>query len=568
MAGHASRINTVPPAPPALVTSTRLRETVAPAAGSTPKLAMRGIVKYFGSLLANDHVDLTVVPGDIHAVVGENGAGKTTLMNILYGLIHPDEGEIVIDGQLVHIRGPRDAIAAGVGMVHQHFQLVRVMTVAENVVLGQEPGRIQLDMRRAVNDVRTLVERFGLVVEPTARIDTLPVGLQQRVEILKILYRGSNLLVFDEPTAVLTPQETDELFEILRGLVAGGKTIILITHKLNEVMAVSQQVTVLRQGRVEGVLETARTSPPEIARLMVGREVLLRVERDAPHLGEVSLELRGVQAHSDRGLPALEDVRLQVRSGEILGIAGVSGNGQLELAEVVAGLRHMTGGQVLIGGRDVTTETPAERRAHGLAYIPEDRRVDGLVLPFPVRDNLILGSQERAPFRRGWQLDNQAISQRADDLIERFDIRPPRRDALASALSGGNQQKVVVARELADQPKVLVAAEPSRGLDVGATEFIHQQLVAQRDEGLAILLISSELDEIFSLSDTIAGNLPGPHLGGDAERQCRPGARRAAYGRGDGGGSTAHGRPDRGGSGRGGQGRRRGRGGESGKGGA
>jgi simple sugar transport system ATP-binding protein len=504
MAGHASGINAVSPAPLDVVTSTRLRDTAAPAVGSTPKLAMRGIVKYFGSFLANDHVDLTVVPGDIHAVVGENGAGKTTLMNILYGLIHPDEGEIVIDGQLAHIRGPRDAIAAGVGMVHQHFQLVRVMTVAENVVLGQEPGRVQLDMRRAVNDVRSLVERFGLVVEPTARIDTLPVGLQQRVEILKILYRGSNLLVFDEPTAVLTPQETDELFEILRGLVAGGKTIILITHKLNEVMAVSQQVTVLRQGRVEGVLETARTSPPEIARLMVGREVLLRVERDAPHFGEVSLELRGVQAHSDRGLPALEDVRLQVRSGEILGIAGVSGNGQLELAEVVAGLRHVTGGQVLIGGRDVTTEPPAERRANGLAYIPEDRRVDGLVLPFPVRDNLILGSQERAPFRHGWQLDNQAISRRAGDLIERFDIRPPRPDALLSALSGGNQQKVVVARELADQPKVLVAAEPSRGLDVGATEFIHQQLVAQRDEGLAILLISSELDEIFSLSDTIA----------------------------------------------------------------
>ena len=477
---------------------------VPPDGGATPKLAMRGIVKRFGTLVADDHVDLTVMPGEIHAVVGENGAGKTTLMNVLYGLIPADDGQIFIDGKEVPIRHPRDAIAAGIGMVHQHFQLVRVMSVAENVVLGQEPGAVQLDMARARADVRDLTERFGLVVDPTARIDMLPVGLQQRVEILKILYRGSSLLVFDEPTAVLTPQETDELFEILRGLVAGGKTIILITHKLNEVMAVSQRVTVLRQGRVAGVLDTAATSPAEIARLMVGREVLLRVSRDAPRFGEVRLEIQALEAHSDRGLPALRGVDLTVRSGEILGIAGVSGNGQLELAEVVAGLRRATGGRVQLGGRDVTTDQPAERRAEGLAYIPEDRRADGLVLPFEVKDNLILGSQGRAPFRRGLQLDRAQIAERARQLIEQFDIRPPRAEARAAALSGGNQQKVVVARELADRPKVLIASEPTRGLDVGATEFIHRQLVEQRDEGLAILLISSELDEIFSLSDTIA----------------------------------------------------------------
>ncbi len=467
-------------------------------------LQMRGITKAFGSLLANDRVDLAVRDREIHAVVGENGAGKTTLMNILYGLIHPDEGEILIDGQPVRIRGPRDAIAAGIGMVHQHFQLVPVMTVAENVVLGQEPGGIRLDLGAAVREVRDLSQRFGLIVDPTARVETLPVGLQQRVELLKILFRGSRLLVFDEPTAVLTPQETDELFEILRGLVAGGKTVILITHKLNEVMAISDRVTVLRQGRNAGVLDTARTSPAEIARAMVGREVLLRVQRDAAHVGSERLRLEGVKADSDRKLPALLGVDLSVRSGEIVGIAGVSGNGQLELAEVLAGLRPVTEGHVYLEGEDVRQQSAAERRARGLAYIPEDRHARGLVLPFDVKDNLILGSQSRPPFAVRGQRNSAAVEKRAGDLIAQFDIRPPNPDAAASSLSGGNQQKVVVARELAEEPKVLVAAEPTRGLDVGATEFIHRELIEKRDEGLAILLISSELDEIFSLSDTIA----------------------------------------------------------------
>ncbi len=471
---------------------------------ATPHLEMRGITKAFGSLLANDHVNLEVQDREIHAVVGENGAGKTTLMNILYGLIHPDEGEILIDGQPVRIRGPRDAIAAGIGMVHQHFQLVPVMSVAENVVLGQEPGGIVLDRAAAVRQVRDLSERFGLIVDPTARVETLPVGIQQRVELLKILYRGSRLLVFDEPTAVLTPQETDELFEILRGLVAGGKTVILITHKLNEVMAISERVTVLRQGRNAGVLETARTSPPEIARAMVGREVLLRVERDEAHLGEERLRLEGVTADSDRGLPALAGIDLAVRAGEIVGIAGVSGNGQLELAEVIAGLRPITAGHIYLQGKEVGAQPAAERRANGLAYIPEDRHARGLVLPFEIKDNLILGSQSRPPFAVRGQRNSAAIDQRAEDLIHQFDIRPPNPEAPVSSLSGGNQQKVVVARELAEDPKVMVAAEPTRGLDVGATEFIHQELIRKRDEGLAILLISSELDEIFSLSDTIA----------------------------------------------------------------
>jgi len=469
-----------------------------------PYLEMRGITKSFGTLLANDNVDLGVLDREIHAVVGENGAGKTTLMNILYGLIRPDAGEIRIDGQAVRIHGPRDAIAAGIGMVHQHFQLVPVMTVAENVVLGQEPGGIMLDRGASVREVRELSERFGLIVDPTARVGMLPVGLQQRVELLKILFRGSRLLVFDEPTAVLTPQETDELFEILRGLVAGGKTVILITHKLNEVMAISDRVTVLRQGRNAAVLETARTSPSEIARAMVGREVLLRVDRDAAHIGEERLRLEHVTADSDRKLPALTGVDLSVRSGEIVGIAGVSGNGQLELAEVLAGLRPVTDGHVYLGGEDVRHQNAAERRANGLAYIPEDRHARGLVLPFDVKDNLILGSQSRAPFATRGQRNSAAVEQRAENLIQQFDIRPPNPDAVASSLSGGNQQKVVVARELAESPKVLVAAEPTRGLDVGATEFIHRELIQKRDEGLAILLISSELDEIFSLSDAIA----------------------------------------------------------------
>jgi simple sugar transport system ATP-binding protein len=478
----------------------------APAAGGPPvaHLEMRGITKAFGSLLANDHVDLTVRDREIHAVVGENGAGKTTLMNILYGLIHPDEGEIRIDGVPVRIRGPRDAIAAGIGMVHQHFQLVPVMSVAENVVLGQEPGRITLDRAAADREVRELSQRFGLLVDPTARVETLPVGIQQRVELLKILFRGSRLLIFDEPTAVLTPQETDELFEILRGLVAGGKTVILITHKLNEVMAISERVSVLRQGRNAAVLETAHTSPAEIARAMVGREVLLRVERDVARVGAERLRLEGLRAESDRGLPALAGVDLAVRAGEIVGIAGVSGNGQSELAEVIAGLRPVSGGHVYLEGIDVRAQSAAERRANGLAYIPEDRHARGLVLPFEVKDNLILGSQSRPPFAIHGQRNEAAVEARAERLIEQFDIRPPDPAVPAASLSGGNQQKVVVARELAEHPKVLVAAEPTRGLDVGATEFIHAELVHQRDEGLAILLISSELDEIFSLSDTIA----------------------------------------------------------------
>jgi ABC-type uncharacterized transport system ATPase subunit len=473
-------------------------------AGDGAYLEMRGITKAFGGLLANDHVDLTVGDREIHTVVGENGAGKTTLMNILYGLVHPDEGEIRIDGKPVRIRGPRDAIAAGIGMVHQHFQLVPVMTVAENVVLGQEPGGFVLDRRESERQVRDLSERFGLIVDPTARVEALPVGIQQRVELLKILYRGSRLLVFDEPTAVLTPQETDELFEILRGLVAGGKTVILITHKLNEVMAICDRVTVLRQGRNAAVLDVPRTSPQEIARAMVGREVLLRVVRETAHVGSERLRLEGVKADSDRKLPALVGVDLSVRSGEIVGIAGVSGNGQLELAEVVAGLRPSTDGHVYLEGEDVRHQSAAERRVKGLAYIPEDRHARGLVLPFDVKDNLILGSQSREPFAVHGQRNSAAVEKRATDLIGQFDIRPPDPDALASSLSGGNQQKVVVAREMAEDPKVLVAAEPTRGLDVGATEFIHRELIDKRNEGLAILLISSELDEIFSLSDSIA----------------------------------------------------------------
>jgi simple sugar transport system ATP-binding protein len=469
-----------------------------------PLLEMRGIVKTFGALVADDHVDLTVAEGEIHALVGENGAGKTTLMNVLYGLLQPDAGTIRLRGREVRVRSPRAAIALGIGMVHQHFMLVGPMTVAENVVLGQEGAGLILDRKRVVERVRALASRYRIALDPAAVVETLPVGLQQRVEILKILYRQSQLLVFDEPTAVLTPQEVDELFGTLRELRTQGKTIIVITHKLREVLAVSDRVTVLRAGTVAGVLETKRTSAAEIARLMIGHELRPVTARETKPRDEVVLSMSGVHAAGDRGEEALRGVDLEIRAGEVLGVAGVSGNGQRELAESLLGIRIPTAGRITFRSRDVTTLDVDGIRDLGLSYVPEDRRTDGLILAFTLYDNFILGRQDDPPFSRFGVLDRRAITENGRRLATEYDVRPPDPARLASQLSGGNQQKVVLGRELSVQPVLLVASEPTRGLDIGATEYVHRRILDARNAGAAVLLISSELDEVRALSDRIA----------------------------------------------------------------
>jgi simple sugar transport system ATP-binding protein len=468
---------------------------------------MRGITKAFPGVVANDKVDLEVRKGEIHALVGENGAGKSTLMNLLYGLLHPDEGEILIDGKPAHIGGARDAIANGIGMVHQHFMLIPVFTVGENVMLGREPvsGPGFYDHARARREIADLTKRYGLRLDPDARTGDLPVGLQQRVEIVKVLYRGATRVSLDEPTGVLTPQESKELFAVLRDLVKGGKTIIFISHKLREVLEISDRITVMRRGKVVGHLVTKGTTEQEIATLMVGREVLLRVDKKPAQPGDVTFKVENLTASSDRGVPALKGVSFELRQGEILGIAGVEGNGQSELVEVLAGTRRATGGRVLLGDKDVTTFDARTEREAGIAFIPEDRRGTGLVLNYSIADNLILGRQRSPAF--SWHelvLRLAAIKEWARRLVKEFDIRTPTIETAARNLSGGNQQKIIVAREMASRPRVLLAAQPTRGVDIGAIEFIHRRLVAERDEGTAVLLVSAELDEIRSLSDRIA----------------------------------------------------------------
>jgi len=468
---------------------------------------MRGITKQFPGVLANNHVDFSVRPEEIHALVGENGAGKSTLMNILYGLFPPDSGEIHINGKQAHIGGPRDAIALGIGMVHQHFMLIPVFSVGENIMLGREPvaGPDFYDHARARTAINELTKRYGLALNPDARMGDLPVGLQQRAEIVKVLYRGANILILDEPTGVLTPQETKELFVVLRDLVKSGKTIIFISHKLKEVLEISDRITVMRRGKVVGHLTTKQTNEEEIATMMVGREVLLRVDKKPATPGAVVMRVENISANTDRGVPALKGVSFELRQGEILGIAGVEGNGQSELMEVLAGTRQVTGGRVLLGDRDITTYDARTERGACVAFIPEDRRGTGLVLSFSIAENSILGRERSPTF--SWNefvLKLVAIKEWARRLVKEFDIRTPSIEVAARNLSGGNQQKVIVAREMGSKPKVLLAAQPTRGVDIGAIEFIHRRIVQERDEGTAVLLVSAELDEVRSLSDRIA----------------------------------------------------------------
>ncbi len=474
------------------------------------KLELRGITKRFGSLVANDHIDLTVEQGQIHALLGENGAGKSTLMNILYGLTRPDEGEILLDGQPVDFGRPNDAIAAGIGMVHQHFMLVPVFTVAENVVLGAERTRRLgplsfglLDRRRAREDVLRVSKQFGLAVDPDALVENLPVGVQQRVEIIKALLRDATLLILDEPTAVLTPGEIEDLFDVMRSLKESGHSIVFITHKLAEVQQMADVITVIRHGRVVGSLPPT-ASDAELASLMVGRAVRLAPEKAAAAVGDVVLGVAGLTVADDLGNTAVKGVSFEIQAGEILGIAGVQGNGQTELCEALVGLRPVLDGHFSLRGRDLTGRSTREILHAGVGYVPEDRQAEGLVDEFTVAENLALDRYDRPPYSKGLALKLDVMDRAAADQIKEFDIRAESTTSLASSLSGGNQQKVVVARELSRTVSLLIASQPTRGVDVGSIEFVHQRIVEQRNQGTAVLLVSTELDEIAALADRIA----------------------------------------------------------------
>lgn len=480
-------------------------ENRAQGGGAAPVVEMKGITKRFGSFTANENVNLTLEKGEIHALLGENGAGKSTLMNVLFGLYRPEEGTIAVNGRPVRIDGPNAAIALGIGMVHQHFKLVEPFTVAENIILGAEPRRaFGIDYPRALEEVSRLSRQYGLQVDPQARIETISVGMQQRVEILKTLYRGADIVIFDEPTAVLTPQEIQELIEIMRNLVREGKSIILITHKLQEIMAIADRVTVIRRGRVIDTVRVADTSEGELAEKMVGRRVDFQVAKKKAAPGETVLDIRGLTVRGSRGIPALNGIELSVRAGEILGLAGVDGNGQSELIEALTGLRRIESGSVRFLGREIAGLPPRRITESGMAHIPEDRHKHGLVLDFSVSENMVLQTYYRPPFNRNGFLRRDEIARQAERLAREFDVRTSSLDNPARDLSGGNQQKAIIAREIERDPELLIAAQPTRGLDVGAIEYIHRRLVEQRDKGKAILLVSFELDEILNLSDRIA----------------------------------------------------------------
>ncbi|MDQ3586674.1 MAG: ABC transporter ATP-binding protein [Acidobacteriota bacterium] len=485
-------------------------------------LELRNITKRFGDVLANDRVNITVKPGTIHAIVGENGAGKSTAMRIAYGFYTADAGEIVIDGAARRIETPHDAIALGVGMVHQHFMLVETMTVAENIVLGAEPGAaVSLDLKKAATEIRQLSEEFKLQIDPNELIENLSVGQQQRVELLKALYRQARLLILDEPTAVLAPQEVEEFFAILRRMREQGKTIVIITHKLSEVLAISDEVTVMRDGRVVGQVQTRETSAVELARLMVGREVLLRVEKPEAQAGETVLSVRGLVVEGRDEARRLDGVSFTVRAGEIVGVAGVEGNGQTELIETLAGLvdpARVTG-EIEFGGRNIARLNARRRRELGIAHIPEDRHRRGLLLDFDLAENSVLGVHYRKPAVTGLGgvlMDDKAIHQRTERIIENFDVRPANPDLPAHSLSGGNQQKLIIGREFDLQPKLLLVAQPTRGVDIGAIEFIHRKLVALRDAGCAVLLVSAELEEVTALADRLLIIHEG-HIAGEVD---------------------------------------------------
>ncbi|MBC7217206.1 MAG: ABC transporter ATP-binding protein [Candidatus Caldatribacterium sp.] len=466
-------------------------------------LSVRGLTKCFGEVVANDHIDFGVAEGEIHGLLGENGAGKSVLSSCIYGLYRPDEGKIFLRGKEVHIASPLDAIRLGIGMVHQHLTLVPHLSVWENIVLGREPRRgLWINREEAFREIERLLTETGFQVELTERVENLPVGVRQRVEILKILFRGADILILDEPTAVLTPQEVDQLIATLRRLKAQGKTIVFISHKLKEIFALCDRVTVLRRGRKVGTLPIQEATFETLAEMMVGRRVFLEFPKEEVEKGEVLLSLQGVSTDPP-GVP-LRDISLEVRSGEILGIAGVEGNGQSELAEVIVGLRKPKRGVVLYRGRDITRALPKERILSGIAHIPEDRHRLGVILDFSIWENLILGFETEPPFRRGWMtLDLSAIREFARRKIREFDIVALNEDVPLRALSGGNQQKVVVARELAFEPMILVACQPTRGLDVAATEYLRNILLAARRRGKAVLLISADLDEVRALSDRV-----------------------------------------------------------------
>ena len=486
------------------------------------QLELRGVTKRFGALVANDAIDLTVAPGEIHCLLGENGAGKSTLMNVLYGLLQPDAGEIVLDGAPVSFSGPGDALAAGIGMVHQHFMLVPVFTVAENVMLGDEPvGRGGLlDVAAARRRVREVSDRYGFGVDPDALVEDLPVGVQQRVEIIKALVRDARVLILDEPTAVLTPQETDELIAIMRQLRAGGTSIVFITHKLREVRAVADRITVIRRGAVVGVADP-QAPEAELASMMVGRAVSLTVDRAPAVPGEAALVVRGLVVVDERGHRVVDGVDLDVRRGEVLALAGVQGNGQSELTEALLGLQARATGSVRLGGTELLGRTPRQVLDAGVGFVPEDRTADGLVSTFSVAENMVLDLHGRAPYSRGLALRTAVVRAFAQEKVREFDVRTPSVDTPAGSLSGGNQQKVVLARELARPLQLFIASQPTRGLDVGSIEFVHRRIVAERDHGTPVVISSTELDEVVALADRIAVMYRGRVVGvvpGDTPR--------------------------------------------------